>query len=183
MKSVQTKGTDIAGVQLRHLQMNHDQRGCFTEIFQKHWGTVIDPCQWSLVDSQANVFRGCHLHLRHEEYFCLLKGECSLGLRDERPDSPTYGNWQLYHLFGEQLAALTFPAGVIHGWYFHQPSLHLQAVSESYISYSKDDNYGVFWSEPALEIPWPFSNPLLGDRAEGFGSLEALRERLAKARA
>jgi dTDP-4-dehydrorhamnose 3,5-epimerase len=180
--SAQVAGSEIEGVELRVANMHHDQRGCFTEVFQKHWTTVIDPCQWSAVESRATVFRGCHLHLRHDEYFCLLKGECSLGLRDERPGSASFGNWQLYHLFGESLAALTFPAGIIHGWYFHQPSLHIQAVSESYVSYSKDDNFGVQWSDPALEIPWPFSEPLLGTRAAGFGSLAALRERLAQVR-
>lgn len=178
MKSYLFQGNSIEGVKLTPLSMHTDARGSFTEVFQNSWGTVIDPCQWSVVKSEANVFRGCHLHLRHDEYFCLLEGEASLGLRDERLDSPTYGNWQLYKLFGADMAALTFPVGLIHGWYFHKPSLHLQAVSESYISYGKDDNFGVHWADPELKIPWDFQNPTLADRANGFGTLQELRAQI-----
>lgn len=173
-------GSPIEGVEFRKLKMHFDDRGSFTEVFQNHWGTVIEPCQWSVVSSETNVFRGCHLHLRHDEYFCLLQGESTVGLRDEREDSPTYGHWQMYRLYGEDLAVLTFPVGIVHGWYFHKPSLHLQAVSESYTDYGADDNFGVSWDEPALEIPWDFSEPNLAKRAAGFGSLAELREKISQ---
>jgi len=170
------KGSPIEGVDLKVCTMHKDDRGSFTEVFQKAWGTVISPCQWSIVSSEANVFRGCHLHLRHDEYFCLLSGEATLGLRDERADSPTFGNWQIYRLFGEDLAALTFPVGIVHGWYFHVPSMHLQAVSESYLDYGADDNFGVHWADQDLEIPWGFSDPIIAEKAANFGSLKELRE-------
>lgn len=169
-------GQFIEGVQLHELKMHNDKRGCFTEVFQEAWGSAIKPCQWSVIRSQANVFRGCHLHLRHDEYFCLIEGEVLVGLEDERPDSPTHGNWQLYRLYGEDLAALTFPVGLVHGWYFVKPSLHIQAVSESYVDYAADDNFGVRWDDPDLKIPWGIENPILAPRAEGFGSLQALRQ-------
>jgi len=175
-KSKLTHGLEIQGVELRLCAMHTDQRGSFTEIFQQSWGTAIDPCQWSAVTSTANVFRGCHLHLRHDEYFCLLAGEAIIGLRDERPDSPTFGNWQRYHLFGTNLAALTFPTGIVHGWYFPVPSIHVQAVSESYVDYGKDDNIGVHWADPALEIPWNIENPIIAERAANFGSLQDLKK-------
>lgn len=171
-----TAGQVIEGAQLHELTMHKDPRGDFTEVFQDSWGSAIKPCQWSAIRSEANVFRGCHLHRRHDEYFCLLQGEALVGLRDERPDSPTRGHWQLYHLHGEDLAALTFPVGIIHGWYFPQPSLHIQAVSESYADYGADDNLGVRWDDPELEIPWGIKDPILAPRADQFGSLQALRQ-------
>ena len=175
MESKLEQGQNIEGVELAQCEMHKDSRGSFTEVFQDSWGTAIDPCQWSIVSSTGNVFRGCHIHLRHDEYFCLLSGEASVGLRDERPDSPTFGNWQLYRLFGENLAALTFPVGIVHGWYFHKPSMHLQAVSESYVDYGADDNIGVHWADPDLEIPWDFSDPIIAERASQFGSLKDLK--------
>lgn len=175
IKSSLVDGQPINGVELKPLVMNRDTRGSFTEVFQNYWNTCIEPCQWSVVSSGANVFRGCHLHLRHDEYYCLLQGEVTLGLRDERPESSTFGNWQLYRLYGEDMAALSFPAGLIHGWYFHCPSVHLQAVSESFIDYGTDDNHGVHWSDPALEIPWGFSDPILAERAKNFGGLKTLQ--------
>jgi len=177
-RSTIVEGSDIEGVELKSLQVNADHRGDFTEVFQEHWKNMERPCQWSIVNSSENVLRGCHLHKRHDEYFCLLQGEVSLGLRDERPWSPTYGHWQLYRLFGHDMTALIFPAGLLHGWYFHSQSLHLQSVSESYTTYGGDDNWGVHWSDPDLEIPWPFENPALSEHAAEFASLASLREKL-----
>lgn len=176
--SGQVSGDPIDGVVLRPLAMHADARGCFTEVFLSDWNSMAEPRQWSVVHSVRNTFRGCHLHKRHDEYLCTLQGEMSLGLRDERPWSPTRGNWQLYRLHGSDLAAVIWPAGVVHGWYSHDTTLHLQSVSESYASYGPDDNWGVHWADPELGIPWPFDAPLLAERAAAFPSLAALRDAL-----
>jgi dTDP-4-dehydrorhamnose 3,5-epimerase len=167
-------GTVIDGVEIRPLKMNFDARGCFTEVFQERWNTCIVPVQWSVVQSRANVFRGLHLHRDHDEYVAVIAGRASIGLRDVRPWSPTNGAWSLYELLGTDLACLTFPPGLLHGWYFHEPSVHLQAVSEAYADYADSDNLGCHWSDPALEIPWPFTDPILTDRASNFPSLKSL---------
>ncbi|MEM9981618.1 MAG: dTDP-4-dehydrorhamnose 3,5-epimerase family protein, partial [Bacteroidota bacterium] len=172
----QIAGTSIEGVDLKKLQKNIDPRGSFTEIFQDYWQTCIQPTQWSFVESSAQVFRGMHLHLRHDEYFCLLKGTCLLGLYDLRPTSPTYNTSTLYWLSGEDLAALTFPKGIIHGWLFLEESLHVQAVSEAYRDYNKDDNLGCYWADPALSIPWGVDEKEinLSEKASSFPSLQQL---------
>jgi dTDP-4-dehydrorhamnose 3,5-epimerase len=171
-------GLPIEGVELRNLKMNYDQRGCFTEVFQQSWGTCISPVQWSVIHSKPNVFRGLHLHRRHDEYVAALTGRMTVGLRDLRPWSPTRGNWCLIELCGEDFACLTFPIGLLHGWYFHEETLHLQAVSESYLDYGKEDNWGCHWSDPALEIPWPFTDPILAQRASDFPKMQGLIEAL-----
>jgi dTDP-4-dehydrorhamnose 3,5-epimerase len=167
-------GTAIHGVELRSLKMNFDVRGCFTEVFQDRWKTCIKPVQWSVVHSQPNVFRGLHLHRDHDEYISVVVGRVCVGLRDVRPWSPTNGAWSLYELSGANLACVTFPPGLLHGWYFHEPSIHLQAVSESYADYGDTDNWGCHWSDPALGIPWPFTDPILARRAADFSGLEEL---------
>jgi dTDP-4-dehydrorhamnose 3,5-epimerase len=171
-------GTVIRGVELRRLKMNYDRRGCFTEAFQENWKTCIKPVQWSVVHSQANVFRGLHMHRDHAEYIAVLSGQASVGLRDLRPWSPTKGAWSLYELNGASLACLTFPPGLLHGWYFSEASVHLQAVSESYADYGASDNWGCHWADPALEIPWPFTKPILAQRASHFPSLKILVDTL-----
>ena len=168
-------GHPIDGVEFRPLDMRPDHRGSFTEVFQQHWGTCITPVQWSVVHSHTRVFRGVHLHRRHDEYFAVLQGRATVGLRDLRPWSPTRGAWAMYELSGIELACVTFPLGILHGWYFHEESIHLQAVSEAYIDYGKDDNWGCVWSDPALEIPWPFTDePVITARAGDFPTLKAL---------
>lgn len=172
-------GGEISQVALTKLERHVDHRGSFTETFREAWGTVIQPVQWSFVESESNVLRGMHIHLRHDEYFCLVKGHCLLALKDIRPGSTTEGVFSMYELFGEDLAALTFPRGVIHGWYFSEPSMHIQAVSESYSDYGKDDNWGVSWKAADLEIPWPDIAPVLSERARNFPSVGQLKVAIA----
>lgn len=165
-------GTVIDGVEFRPLKMNFDARGCFTEVFQDYWQTCIKPVQWSVVQSKPNVFRGLHLHRDHDEYISVMSGRASVGLRDVRPWSPTNGAWSLYELHGADLACITFPPGLLHGWYFHEATVHLQAVSEAYADYGDSDNWGCHWTDPDLEIPWPFTDPILARRASDFPSLK-----------
>lgn len=167
-------GGNIHQVTFRKVEEHQDYRGSFSEIFQEHWATCLAPVQWSVVKSNAKVFRGMHLHLRHDEYFSLLSGHCLVALKDVRPGSPTEGVFSLYELFAEDMAALVFPRGLLHGWYFYEPSLHVQAVSEAYVDYHTDDNYGVHWQAPDLGIPWPVKEATLSVRAQDFTTEAAL---------
>lgn len=168
-------GGDIWQVTLKKLTKHKDQRGSFSEIFRDEWGTVIAPVQWSFVESAANVLRGMHFHRRHDEYFCLVQGHCIVALKDIRPGSPTENVSAVFELFGHDLAALAFPRGLIHGWYFFEASTHVQAVSESYSDYGADDNWGVSWKAPDLGINWPDISPILSERAENFSTVEKLK--------
>lgn len=168
MNSKLIAGSPIYGVELRKITEHKDYRGSFSEVFQDHWGTCMDPVQWSVVKSEQGVFRGMHLHRRHDEYFSLLSGHCLVGLKDIRPGSPTEGVYSLFELHEDDMAAVIFPSGLLHGWYYFRPSLHLQAVSEAYKDYHPDDNWGVYWDAPDLEIPWPMSEVTLSPRAADF---------------
>ncbi len=167
-------GSPIAGVRARTLEMHRDPRGSFTEVFSNLWNSGLDPAQWNIVKSEPGVLRGMHLHRRHDEYILVAGGRASVGLRDIRPGSPTNGAWSLYELSGDALTCLTFPRGIVHGWLFHEPTLHLQAVSEVYPDYQGDDNLGCHWSDPELEIPWPATPSVVAPRAEAFPPLREL---------
>lgn len=168
-------GRMIDGAELRLLKMNKDMRGSFTEIFYSSWGLCINPVQWSVVQSNAGTLRGMHLHRRHDEYVCVIKGRAFVGLMDVRPDSPTDGQSVLVELCGDEMACLSFPRGVIHGWYCPEDTIHVQSVSEDYTQYGHDDNPGCHWSDPDLNLPWPGVPTLVSQRAEGFGTVQGLR--------
>jgi dTDP-4-dehydrorhamnose 3,5-epimerase len=174
MKEALRSGIPLHGVELRRLQPNRDERGAFTEIFSQEWRLGIAPTQWSVVATVARALRGMHLHLRHDEYFCAVQGKCCVGLYDLRPESPTRGQHALIELEGDELACLVFPSGLVHGWYFFEDSLHLQAVSESYVSYHPDDNLTCYWADKTLSIPWPDTSPIVSQRAANAPSLEEL---------
>lgn len=171
-------GEPLAGVVVQRLQTHVDERGSFTDVFDRRWPFAIDARQWSVVGSKANVLRGPHLHLGHDEYFMLIQGKAWIGLRDIRRDSVTRDRSCLIELHARAPAALFFPRGIIHGWYFPEESTHLQSVTECYADYHPGDNLGCRWDDPELEIAWPCVAPILSERAAAFPPLSELLDRV-----
>lgn len=158
---LEPRGQLPAGVALRPLQVHADERGGLAEIFRESWKTGVAPVQWNAVSSVAGVLRGVHVHVVHADYLLLLQGRMSVGLRDLRRGSPTEGLAALLELRGVELSALTIPPGVAHGFFFHEASLHIYAVSEYW---NPADELGCHWADPALEIPWPTTSALISER-------------------
>ena len=169
----------INGVQLTPIEVYTDRRGSFAEVFVTDPHTGIEPLQWSVVTSEPGVLRGMHLHAHHDEYFSVISGRATVGLYDLRPESPTSGVSATYELCGETPSRLIFPRGLVHGWLFHEPTVHLQAVSEPHHRYRTDDNEGCHWADPDLGISWPFEPAILSDRAAAFATLAELRAAFA----
>ncbi|MBF0187038.1 MAG: dTDP-4-dehydrorhamnose 3,5-epimerase family protein [Magnetococcales bacterium] len=169
-------GEQLQGMEIRPLTMHRDGRGAFTEVYRDIWNLPLaDPVQWSVVHSRPGVLRGMHLHWHHDEYYLLLQGRSLVGLYDARPASSTADASVLIELDGRQPSVVSFPTGVLHGWYSIEETLHLQGVSENYDDYHPEDNLGVHWSDPALNIPWPDPNPTVAERADSFPMLAQLR--------
>jgi dTDP-4-dehydrorhamnose 3,5-epimerase len=160
------------GVELHRLEPHADERGVFTELFRDSWGLPVVPVQWNVVRSEPNVLRGVHAHWRHHDYLTLVAGRATIGLHDLRESSPTEGLGVTVELHGEQPAALSIPTGVAHGFYFHEPAIHVYAVSHEW---DPADELGCRWDDPALAIEWPCSAPVLSERDERLGSLSELR--------
>jgi dTDP-4-dehydrorhamnose 3,5-epimerase len=151
--------------------MHHDSRGIFTEVFRETWNTGVHPVQWNIVTSNAGVLRGVHVHVRHNDYLILLQGHASIGLRDLRKNSPTYGMTSLIEMKEDQLQSLTIPYGVAHGFYFHKSSVHLYAVSEYW---NPTDELRCHWSDSDLKIPWTFQTADISENDARAPSFKAL---------
>lgn len=160
------------GVELHPLKPNADSRGVFTELFRDSWGLAVAPVQWNAVRSEVNVLRGVHAHWRHADYLTVVVGRAAIGLHDLREGSPTEGLGAVVELDAAAPAGLSIPPGVAHGFYFHEPSLHVYAVSHEW---DPEDELGCRWDDPELDVAWPCSAPLLSDRDRGLGPLSALR--------
>jgi len=165
-----------AGTALRSLEAHADARGAFTELYRREWGTGVEPIQWNAVRSEAGVLRGVHVHIRHDDYLTVPVGRASVGLKDLRRGSPTEGLAALVELGEEHPAALVIPHGVAHGFYFHESSLHVYAVSEYW---DAADELACNWADPELGIPWPVATALVSDRDRGAQPLRALLDALA----
>ena len=86
----------------------------------------------------------------------------------------------LIHINGVEPVAVSFPCGIAHGWLFITDAIHLQAVSETYANYKEDDNLGVHWSDPELNLLWPEQPRIVSREANAFGSLAELRAKIEK---
>ena len=160
------------GVELHRLEPHADTRGVFTELYRDSWGLPVAPVQWNVVRSGANVFRGVHAHTRHLDYLTIIAGRATIGLHDLRDGSPTEGLGAAIEFVGDEPAAISIPTGVAHGFYFHEPSLHVYAVSREW---DPADEMGCRWDDAALDISWPCENPVLSGRDQELGSLNELR--------
>jgi dTDP-4-dehydrorhamnose 3,5-epimerase len=167
------------GVELHPLEPRPDDRGVFTELFRESWGLPVAPAQWNAVRSGANVLRGVHAHWRHTDYLTVVAGRATIGLHDLREGSATEALATIVDLVGDAPAALVIPAGVAHGFYFHEPSLHVYAVSHEW---DPADELGCRWDDPGLGIAWPCVDPHVSERDRRLGSLGELRSAWRAAR-
>lgn len=161
----------IDGVSLIELTMYPDDRGVFTEMFRESWGVEVSPVQWNVVRSIGGVLRGVHVHPRHDDYLTVVSGHATVGLRDLRQGSPSEGSAALLELDGNALASIVIPHGVAHGFLFHEPSIHVYAVSHYW---DMDDELACVWSDPALGLNWPFEPTSLSQRDASAGGLNQL---------
>ncbi len=162
----------LDGVVFQRLEPHADSRGVFTELFRESWGLDIAPVQWNVVRSETNVLRGVHAHWRHADYLTVVAGRATIGLYDVREGSPTEGLGLTVELAEHQPHALTIPTGVAHGFYFHEPSIHVYAVSDEW---DPADELGCRWDDPELALAWPCAAPDISERDETLGSLSELR--------
>ena len=149
------------GVEVLRLQPHPDERGVFTELFRDSWGLAVAPVQWNAVRSERNVLRGVHVHWRHSDFLTVVAGRATIGLHDLRHGSPTEGAGTTVELAAESPQAIVIPTGVAHGFYFHEPSIHVYAVTHDW---DPADELGCRWNDPELQIPWPCSHPMLSER-------------------
>jgi dTDP-4-dehydrorhamnose 3,5-epimerase len=67
-----SKMREIAGVERIRLESYADAGGVSTQVFRREWQLGIHPVQWNAVQSQADVLRGVHVHVVHEDSIVLL---------------------------------------------------------------------------------------------------------------
>ncbi len=167
------------GVVRRPLEPLADARGSFTEIFRRSWPIGVEALQWGLLQSGAGVLRGVHVHPRHDEFILVTTGRMLLGIKDLRPDSPSFGLSALVTLSGERPELVTLPQGVAHGFYHATDASMLLAASHYY---DPADDFGCHWADPKLGIAWPFRNPMLSERDRTAPPLAELMAALARRR-
>ena len=92
---------------------------------------------------------------------------------DVRVCSPTYGKYVMVELSSENKKMLYIPEGFAHGY--------LVMSEKSIVSYkctnlyNPNDEYGIKWNDPDLNIKWGNESPLLSEKDNSLPHLKDQR--------
>ncbi len=161
-----TKSPAIDGVVIVEPKIWGDERGMFAETFRQEWlpEDVPHMVQGNRADRSEGTLVGLHYHLHQADYWYVPFGFVLAALHDLRASSPTRGTSLAVELDAEKHRGLYIPRGVAHGFYARTDATITYLVDQYY---NPDDELGVAWDDPELQIVWPGSDPILSGRDRG----------------
>lgn len=178
--AVTTVETQIPGLIEIHPKLWGDSRGFFLETFQQEAyadiGIVTPFVQDNLSRSSHGVVRGLHFQVQNPQgkLVTCLNGRVFDVVVDLRVDSGTYGQQYSTILDSERRNQLWIPPGFAHGFSV------LSEVADFFYKctdyYDPDDEAGIRWNDPDLNIDWQVKNPIISLKDQ---RLPSLREVLA----
>ncbi|MEI2428101.1 dTDP-4-dehydrorhamnose 3,5-epimerase [Priestia megaterium] len=147
-----------------------DHRGFFTESYNKELfkqnGIDMDFIQDNhSLSQQPGTLRGMHYQLNDKAQTKLVRvtrGAIYDVIVDIRKGSPTYGKWQGFILSADNKRQLLVPKGFAHGFCTIVENTEVQYKVDEL--YSPEHDRGIAWDDSALNIDWPFNNPVLSDK-------------------
>ncbi|MEW4431801.1 dTDP-4-dehydrorhamnose 3,5-epimerase [Paenibacillus pabuli] len=160
----------LQGASLIEPVVHGDHRGFFVESFNdavlfdkgiKH--TFVQDNQ--SLSAQPGVLRGLHYQLNPKAQTKLIRviaGAIYDVIVDIRKGSATFGKWEGFILSEHNHRQLLVPKGFAHGFCTLVPNTQVLYKVDEY--YSPENDRGILWSDPALGIDWPTSNPILSEK-------------------
>jgi len=136
---------------VRTLRRIANERGGLFEGFRASWFGGAGAFQWNVVDTMPHVLRGMHAHLAYDEYYLLLEGTMTLGMRDTRPGSPTEGLSTVIELDAKFPQLVAMPTGIMHGIYARSAGLLLVGMTREW---DGSGQTGCHWADPDLNLDW-----------------------------
>lgn len=160
--------TTIDGVVIIEPEVFGDQRGFFLESFQvqryRDAGIEDTFIQDNISRSVEGTLRGLHYQYPRGQakLVQVLHGEIFDVAVDIRRGSPSFGKWVGVTLSAENHRQMYIPQGFAHGFcVLSESALFMYKCSDYYVP---QDEQGVLWSDPELNIQWPITKPVLSSR-------------------
>jgi dTDP-4-dehydrorhamnose 3,5-epimerase len=160
---------EIPGVSLVEAKKFGDDRGFFMETYKHsdfaNAGIREHFVQDNLSRSVRGVLRGLHYqknpHAQGKLVRC-LQGRIFDAAVDIRIGSATYGRWVGAELSGDNDLMLYVPAGFAHG--FLVLSETAEVMYKCTEEYAPEDDRGILWNDPEVNIAWPVTEPVLSGK-------------------
>ena len=180
---METMITNIAGVLLLKPDIFEDNRGFFLETYseKKYFNEAIDSkfVQDNFSHSQKNILRGLHYQINKPQgkLVRVTSGSVYDVALDIRRSSPTFGQHFSTILDDQHFNQLYMPPGIAHGFYVISDTADFEYKCTDY--YYPEDEAGVLFNDPELDIKWPNKNPDVSERDAAFPCLSKIpKERL-----
>jgi dTDP-4-dehydrorhamnose 3,5-epimerase len=160
--------TDVEGVKIIEPVVLNDERGYFLETYHcnrfKSEGLGNTFVQDNLSFSAKNTLRGLHFQVTRPQAKLVqaITGEILDVAVDIRPASPTFGRWVSVHLTEHNKRQVLIPEGFAHGFCVLSDSAHVFYKCSDF--YHPEDESGILWSDPAIGIDWPVTQPIVSAR-------------------
>jgi dTDP-4-dehydrorhamnose 3,5-epimerase len=175
---MQVKETGIEGLVEIIPSIFRDDRGWFYEFYNKNTfelaGVNYNFVQENTSFSKKGVIRGLHLQkapFAQGKLVTVLQGKVVDVVVDLRPSSKTFSKVYYLELDSEKRNMLMVPEGFAHGFAALEDSLfHYKCTN----FYNKASESGIVWSDPALNIQWPVSNPIVSEKDQVLPTLAEL---------
>lgn len=167
MKITETK---LPGVLIIDPTIFEDNRGFFMESYNYNkfanngidYQFVQDNHSFSVA---KGVLRGLHYQtnpMAQTKLVRCIQGEIFDVAVDIRKASPTYGQWTSVTLSAANRKQLLVPKGFAHGFCTMTENVEVLYKVDEY--YSPDNDKGIRWNDPDINVEWPTSNPILSDK-------------------
>lgn len=162
------KTTALNGILVLEPRVHHDKRGFFLESYSArtlHDLGIEDVfVQDNHSRSVKNTVRGLHYQSNagQAKLLRVLSGEIFDVAVDVRWGSPTFGQWFGQVLSAENFLQMYVPVGFAHGFCVLSESAELAYKCSSY--YAPQDERGIMWNDPAINVQWPVNDPILSAR-------------------
>ena len=170
--------TALAGVLIIEPKAFGDQRGFFLETFQteryREVGIELPFVQDNHSRSQRGVLRGLHFQRTRPQgkLVSVSWGSVYDVAVDINPDSPTCGQFVGVELNDENHRQLWVPPGYAHGFCVLSEVADFQYKCTDL--YHPEDEGGLIWSDPDVNIPWPVETPKLSAKDQCNPTLRQL---------
>lgn len=165
---METEATKIKGVVIIKPKVFEDERGFFLESFNKKafekLGIAHDFVQDNHSKSSYGVVRGLHYQEKYPQgkLVRVIQGEVLDVVVDIRKESPTFAQWISVSLSATNRQLIWVPGGLAHGFSVISETAELQYKVTDY--YHPEDETGIRWDDPHLNIDWSVKSPVLSQR-------------------
>lgn len=157
--------TEIKGVYIIEPKVFGDNRGYFMETYNeqefKNNGLDYNFVQDNQSKSKKGVLRGLHFQKTHPQakLVRVLEGEVFDVAVDLRKGSKTYGKWVGVILSEENKKQFMIPRGFAHGFVVLSETAVFAYKCDDF--YHPEDEGGIMWNDPDINIEWPYKGELL----------------------